>query len=74
MPVDWKATVQQSVTKSITKAELFVLLIAGSEVEWWYRVFNQIHFMSKVLPTLYCNNLQTVAFIEKSEDRFYTKL
>jgi hypothetical protein len=74
MPVDWKATVQRSVTKSTTEAELLALSIAGSELEWWFRVFDQIHFKPKVLPTLYCDNLQTVAIVNKSEDRLHTKL
>lgn len=39
MPIDWKATVQQSVTKSTTEAELLSLSLAGSEMRWWQRLF-----------------------------------
>jgi hypothetical protein len=33
LPIDWKATVQQSVTKSTTEAELLSLSLAGGEME-----------------------------------------
>jgi hypothetical protein len=37
MPIDWKATVQRSVTKSTTEAKLVALSVAGAEMEWWQR-------------------------------------
>ncbi|KAI1674084.1 Pol protein [Pyrenophora tritici-repentis] len=42
LPIDWKATVQRSVTKSTTEAELLSLSLAGSEIEWWQRFFQAI--------------------------------
>ena len=56
LPIDWKATVQRSVTKSTTEAELLALSLAGSELIWWNRLFNHINFSLGIRPTLYCDN------------------
>jgi hypothetical protein len=34
MPIDWKTTCQQLVTKSTTEAELIALLVTGREMQW----------------------------------------
>jgi hypothetical protein len=38
MTVDWKSTIQRTVTKSTTEAELLALSLAGSEMEEWCRL------------------------------------
>ncbi|KAI1526968.1 rve domain containing protein, partial [Pyrenophora tritici-repentis] len=42
MPIDWKATLQRSVTKSTTEAELLALSTAASELQAWNRLFKHI--------------------------------
>lgn len=74
LPVDWKATVQRSVTKSTTEAELLALSLAGSELIWWNRLFKQVNFSLGIRPTLFCDNQQTVGIINKTEDRLNTKM
>jgi hypothetical protein len=38
LPVNWKAAVQKTVTKSITEAELLALSRDGGKMEWWNRL------------------------------------
>ena len=42
MPIDWKATLLRSVTRSTTKAELYTLLAAGVESQYWDRFCRNI--------------------------------
>jgi hypothetical protein len=74
LPIDWKATVQRSVTKSTTEAELLALSLAGSELMWWKRLFKHVNFELGIPPTLFCDNQQTVGIINKAEDRLNTKM
>jgi hypothetical protein len=74
MPTDWKATVQRSVTKSTTEAELMALSIAGAEMEWWHRAFKSVKFELEFTPQLQCDNTATVGIVIKREDRLQTKL
>ncbi|KAI1663279.1 Pol protein [Pyrenophora tritici-repentis] len=45
MPIDWKATVLRSVTRSTTEAELYALSAAGVESQYWDRFCRNIGFM-----------------------------
>ena len=74
MVIDWKATVQRTVTKSTTELELLSISFAGSQMAEWIRFFNGISFRSGVLPTIYCDNQQTVGIVNKDLDRLHTKL
>ena len=74
LPIDWKATVQRSVTKSTTEAELLSLSTAGSEMEWWQRFFKAIQFDPEFTPALWCDNQQTVSIATKTADKLQTKL
>ena len=74
MPIDWKATLQRSVTKSTTEAELLALSTAASELQAWNRLFKHIKFDLELTPTIYCDNLQTVGIITKDEDKLFTRL
>ena len=73
-PIDWKATRQQTVTKSSTEAELLSLSHAGSEMIWWKRLFNQLRLQFDRTPVLYCDNLQTLRVIQKEAIKLNTKL
>jgi hypothetical protein len=74
MPIDWKATKQRSVTKSTTKAELYALSRAASEIIWWNDLFCQLNFNTGVIPVIYCDNQQTVGIVTKATEQFQTKL
>jgi hypothetical protein len=74
LPIDWKATVQRSVTKSTTEAELLALSHAGSELIWWNQLFKQIRFSLEIRPTLYCDNRQTVGIINRTESKMNTRI
>ena len=74
LPIDWKATVQRSITKSTTEAELLALSLAGSEMEWWNRFFKAIDFNLEFTPALWCDNQQTVSIATKPIERLQTKL
>jgi len=63
MPIDWKATVQRTVTRSTTEAELLALSVAGVEMEQWNRFFKLIKFNPEISPTLWCDNKQTVQIV-----------
>jgi hypothetical protein len=74
MPIDWKATLQRSVTKSTTEAELLALSTAASELQAWNRLFKHIKFDLAMVSTIYCDNLQTVGVVTKHEDKLFTRL
>jgi hypothetical protein len=74
MPIDWKATVQRTVTRSTTEAELLALSQAGAEMEGWKRFFHNISFDPEIIPTLWCDNQQTVSLVTKKADKLHTKL
>ena len=74
MPIDWKATLQRSVTKSTTEAELLALSTAASELQAWNRLFKHIKFNLEMIPTIHCDNLQTVGVVTKHEDKRFTRL
>jgi hypothetical protein len=74
MPIDWKATLQRSVTKSTTEAELLALSTAASELQAWNRLFKHIKLDLKIVPTVHCNNLQTVGVVTKHEVKLFTRV
>jgi hypothetical protein len=74
MPIDWKATVQRTVTRSTTEAELLALPQAGTEIEERKQFFNHIRFNSEVVPSLWCDNQQTVSLAIKESEKLQTKL
>ena len=74
MPIDWKATLQRSVTKSTTEAELLALSTAASELQALNRLFKHIKLYLGIVPTIFCDNLQTVGVVTKHEDKLFTRL
>jgi hypothetical protein len=74
MPVDWKATVLRSVTRSTTEAELYALSAAGVESQYWNRFCHNIGFMLHTQKALWCDNAQTVRLVKGDTDRIQTKL
>ena len=74
MPIDWKATVQHTITKSTTESELLALSLAGSQMEEWIRFFKGISLTLNCKPTIWCDNQQTVGIATKTQDRLHTKV
>jgi hypothetical protein len=74
MPVDWKATVLRSVTRSTTEAELYALSAAGVESQYWDRFCRNIGFTLHTKKALWCDNAQTVRLVQGHADRIQTKL
>jgi hypothetical protein len=63
MPIDWKATVQHSVTKPTTEAELMALSVVGAEMECWQRAFKSVKFKLEFTPQLLCDNTATFGIV-----------
>ena len=74
MTVDWKSTLQRTVTKSTTEAELLALSLAGSEMEEWCRLFKGLSLKLNQTPIIWCDNQQTVGIVTKEQDKLSTKL
>jgi hypothetical protein len=72
--IDWKSTVQRTVTKSTTESELLSLSLAASQMEEWMRFFTSIDLTLDCTPTIWCDNQQTVGIITKQQDKLHTKV
>ena len=72
--IDWKATLQRSVTQSTTEVELLSLSTAAVEIIWWQRFFKAINFNLERDFTLLCNNMQTVRLLRQDTPKLDTKL
>jgi len=73
-PINWQSTKQKLVTKSSTEAELLALSHAATESIWWQRFFEEIGFDPNKKQTIYCDNLQTIRLLTKSNAELNTKL
>jgi hypothetical protein len=74
MTVDWKSTLQCTVTKSTTEAELLALSLAGSEMAEWLRLFDGLALKINEVPIIWCDNQQTVGIVTKKQEKLHTKL
>ena len=72
--IDWKATLQRSVTHLTTKAELLFLSTAAIKIIWWQRFFKAIGFNLKRDFTVLCDNIQTVQLLKQDTLKLNTKL
>ena len=72
--IDWKATLQRSVTRSTTETELLSLSTAAVEIIWWQRFFEAIGFDLEREFTLLCDNMQTVRLLRHDTLKLDTKL
>jgi hypothetical protein len=72
--IDWKSTVQRTVTKSTTESELLSLSLAASQMEEWMRFFTGINLTLDCTPTIWCDNQQTVGIVTKQHDKLHTKV
>ena len=72
--IDWKATLQRSITRSTTEAELLSLSTAAVEIIWWQRFFKAIGFNIERDFTLLCDNMQTVRLLRQDTLKLDTKL
>jgi hypothetical protein len=74
MAIDWKATVQRTVIKSTTEAEVLSLSLASSEMMEWARFFKGVSLKLNQTPVIWCDNQQTVEIAVKSIDKLNSKL
>ena len=74
MTIDWKATVQRTITKSTTESELLSLTLAGSQMQEWLRFFNALSLTLDCKPTIWCDNQQTVGIVNKQQEKLHTKV
>ena len=74
MPIDWKASVQKTVTTSTTEAELLALSYMGSASYWWIRLFQSISLNLNSTPAILCDNQQAVRVAVSDSDAIATKL
>ena len=72
--IDWKATLQRSVTRSTTEAGLLSLSTAAVEIIWRQRFFEAIGFNLEREFTLLCDNMQTVCLLRQDTPKLDTKL
>ena len=61
--VDWKATKQNTVITSSTKAELLAISYASKELISWNRFFTKIKFDTELPNLIYKNNRQTIRIL-----------
>ena len=73
-PIDWRLTKQRLVTKLSTEVELLALSHAATELIWWQRFFKEVGFDTKEKQVIYCDNLQMICFLTKSDAELNTKL
>ncbi len=72
--VDWQSSRQRSVTTSTTEAELHALSMTARMALWWKRLFEDLHFDTKQLLTIGCDNVQTIRLLTAETPRLVTKL
>jgi hypothetical protein len=74
MPIAWKATVLQSVTRSTTEAELYALSAAGVESQYWDCFCRNIGFTLHTKKALWCDNAQIVCLTQGNVNCIQTRL
>ena len=72
--INQKATLQRSVIRSTTKAELLSLSTAAVEIIQWQRFFEAIGFNLERDFTVLCDNMQTVRLLRQDTPKLNTKL
>ena len=72
--INWKATLQQLVTRLTTEVELLSLSTAAVKIIWWQRFFNTISFNLEREFTLLCDNMQTIRLLKQDTPKLDTKL
>jgi hypothetical protein len=73
-PIAWQSSRQKTVTTSTTEAELLSLSHAARETMAMMRLFHQMSFDIEELPSLACDNAQTVGIVNKENPQLTTKL
>jgi len=73
-PINWRLTKQKLVMKLSTEAELLALSHAATKLIWWQRFFKEVGFDTNKKQVIYCNNMQTIRLLTKSNAELNTKL
>ena len=61
-------------TKSSIEAELLALLHAATKLIWWQQFFKEVRFDTQEKQVIYCDNMQTIRLLTKSDAELNTKL
>ena len=72
--INWKATLQRSVTQLTTKAKLLSLFTTAVEIIQWQQFFKAINFNLERDFTLLYNNIQTICLLRQDTPKLNTKL
>ena len=73
-PIMWQSSKQKTVTTLTTEAELLSLSHTARETIALYRLFANIEFDPEHLPSILCDNQQTVGLIQKERPQLTSKL
>ena len=73
-PIDWQLIKQKFMTKSSMEAKLLALSHAATESIWWQQFFKKVRFDAEEKQVIYCNNMQTIQLLTKSNAKLNTKL
>ena len=73
-PIMWQSSKQKTVTTSTTEAELLSLSHTARETIALYRLFANIEFDPEHLPSILCDNQQTVGLVHKERPQLMSKL
>ncbi len=71
---DYSSTLQKSVTRATTEAELLGLSHAATQLYWWIRFFEAIQLDLDEDISLKCDNMQTVRLMLKESPKLVTAL
>ena len=72
--IDWRSKRQSCVTLSSTEAELHALTDVAREIQYWRRIFADIHLTLDQDYSATCDNRQTIRLLIASVPQFNTKL
>ncbi|KJZ67918.1 hypothetical protein HIM_12693 [Hirsutella minnesotensis 3608] len=73
-PIIWKAGKQDTVTTSSTEAELLALTHTAKETIATFRLFQRLSLKLDGIPTIQCDNLQTIRLVTQDIPRLRTAL
>ena len=73
-PVAWKANKQDTVTTSSTEAELLALSQTAKEAIFLNRLLKALPIQTEELPTIQCDNRQTLRLLTEESAKLVTKL
>ena len=71
--IDWWSIKQKLVTKLNMETKLLALLHAVTKSIWWQWFFKEVGFDAKEKQVIYCDNMQMIWLLTKSDAELNTK-